>query len=262
MDSQLLVAGVLCVFVCLFQIVSIVASRSLYRAMVKQEGEGDSWLGSGEGGHLTIQRLRERDAVLNGLATNNFSKQNVLGKLNFQNKRDTTEKYVILWALVMALFQIYFYGTYVVFSSSLKYDKGANNDFWMNSAWYKLGNADTRCVCVCAYNHSYCIYPLHYTALCNHFMSVFFPPYSSTILCLLLSVLLFIDLHTYLNSSPAIVPMLLFSCLINGIFNHLKRIIVGYIYFSIPVFYSLYHRSLTLPCLSLSSLNPFRLSDM
>ena len=145
MDSQLLVAGVLCVFVCLFQIVSLVASRSLYRAMVKQEGEGDSWLGSGEGGHLTIQRLRERDAVLNGLATNNFSKQNVLGKLNFQNKRDVTEKYVISWALVMAVYQIYFCGTYVVFASTLKYDKGANNDFWMNTAWYKLGSADTRC---------------------------------------------------------------------------------------------------------------------
>jgi hypothetical protein len=182
-DSQLLVAGVLCVFVCLFQIVSIVASRSLYRAMVKQEGEGDSWLGSGEGGHLTIQRLRERDAVLNGLATNNFSKQNVLGKLNFQNKRDTIEKYVILWALVMALLQIYFYGTYVVFSSTLKYDKGANIDFWMNSAWYKLGNADTRCVCVCVCvcSHLYCYNPLHHAPFCYHFMPAFFP---SILLCI------------------------------------------------------------------------------
>lgn len=143
-DSQLLVAGVLCVFVCLFQIVSIVAARSLYRAMVKQEGEGDSWLGSGEGGHLTIQRLRERDAVLNGLATNNFSKQNVLGKLNFQNKRDATEKYVMSWALVMALYQIYFCGTYVVFASTLNSEKESKSDFWMNSVWYKLGSADAR----------------------------------------------------------------------------------------------------------------------
>lgn len=94
-------------------------------------------------------------------------------------------------------------------------------------------------------------YPLHYTLICSHFMSVFFPPYSSTILCLLLSVLLLVDLHTYLNSRSAIVPLLPFSCLTNGISKHLKRIIFGYIYFSIPLFSSLYYHSLTLPCLSL-----------
>ena len=145
-DSQLLIAGVLCVFVCLFQVVSMVASRSLHTAMVKQEKEGDSWLGCGEGGRLTMQRLRERDALLNGLAANNLSKQNVLGKLNFQNKRCTSEKYVIFWAIVMALYHIYFCGTFVIFSRILNTNQGYGKTFWMNSAWQVLGKADIRCV--------------------------------------------------------------------------------------------------------------------
>lgn len=144
MDTQLLVAGVLCVFACLFQMVSLVASRSLYRAMVKQEGEGDGWLGCGEGGRLTMHRLRERDALLNGLAANNLSKQNILGKLNFQNKRETVEKYVIVWAIAMAFYHIYFHGTFVIFSSIIGSDQKFGKDHWMNHAWQLLGKADTR----------------------------------------------------------------------------------------------------------------------
>ena len=145
-DSQLLVAGVLCVFVCLFQVVSMVSSRSLYKCMVKQEGEGDDWLGCGEGGGLTMQRLRERDALLNGLAANNLSKQNVLGKLNFQNKRCVSEKYVICWAIVMAMYLIYFRGTFVIFSAILDSQQDIGRKFWMNNAWLVLGRADTRYV--------------------------------------------------------------------------------------------------------------------
>lgn len=143
-DTQLLVSGVLCLFVCLFQVVSLVASRSLHRAMVKQEGDGDSWLGCGDGGRLTMQRLRERDALLNGLAANNFSKQNILGKLNFQNKRDKNEKYVIFWSVIMALFQIYYDGTFVIFSSILDSDERYGRAFWMNTVWQQLGKADSR----------------------------------------------------------------------------------------------------------------------
>ena len=142
--TQLLLAGVLCVFVSLFQVVSMVASRSLYRVMVKQEKEGDGWVGCGVGGKLTMQRLKERDAVLNGLAANNFSKKNLLGKLNFQNKRCKSEKYTIFWAVVMGLYQIYFYGTFVIFSSIQGSNKEFGKNYWMNSAWQLLGEADTR----------------------------------------------------------------------------------------------------------------------
>ena len=101
-------------------------------------------MGCGEGGRLTMQRLRERDALLNGLASNNLSKQNVLGKLNFQNKRCTSEKYVIFWAIVMSMYHIYFYGTFVIFSAVLDTDQEYGKTFWMNSAWQVLGQADTR----------------------------------------------------------------------------------------------------------------------
>ena len=61
-----------------------------------------------------MQRLRERDALLEGLAANRFSKQNVLGKLNFQNKRPLYENRVILWSFLTGLYHIYFIGVSMV----------------------------------------------------------------------------------------------------------------------------------------------------
>ena len=113
--------------------------------MVRQEKEGESWLGSGEvGGRLTMQRLRERDALLNGLSSKKSSKQNVLGKLNFQNKRSKSEKYVISWAIIMSMYHIYFHGTFVIFSGVLNTDQEYGKTFWMNNAWQVLGHADSR----------------------------------------------------------------------------------------------------------------------
>ena len=58
-----------------------------------------------------MQRLRERDALLEGLAANRFSKQNVLGKLNFHNKRPAYESRVMVWSFLAGLYHIYFKGT-------------------------------------------------------------------------------------------------------------------------------------------------------
>ena len=112
--------------------------------MVKQEKEGDGWVGCGEGGKLTMQRLKERDAVLNGLAANNFSKKNLLGKLNFQNKRCANEKYIIFWAILTSLYHIYFYGTFVIFSSIQGSEQEFGKSYWMNDVWQLLGKADSR----------------------------------------------------------------------------------------------------------------------
>ena len=67
-ESQLLVTGVLCCFACIFQLVSMFSSRSLYWHLVQEEIEGDGWVGGGDGNRLTMQRLRERDALLEGLS--------------------------------------------------------------------------------------------------------------------------------------------------------------------------------------------------
>jgi hypothetical protein len=115
--------------------------------MVEKEFEGDGWLGSGEGGSLTMQRLRERDAFLSGLAANNLAKKNILGKLNFQNKRSASEKYVILWAMIMSFYHIYFCGTFVIFSSVIGrkgFGEGLGKGSWIFSAWQSLGRADKR----------------------------------------------------------------------------------------------------------------------
>ena len=109
-ESQLLVTGVLCCFACIFQLVSMVSARNLHHYMVIEENEGDGWVGGGDGSRLTMQRLRERDALLEGLAANRFSKQNILGKLNFHNKRPAYENRVIMWSSIMGIYHIYFKG--------------------------------------------------------------------------------------------------------------------------------------------------------
>ena len=140
-QTQLLVSGLLCCFVCLFQVVSIVSTRHLYIHMVKEENEGRFGLSSPHM-RLSMERLKQRDAVLDSLASNGFSKQNILGILNFKDKRPKDEKWVIIWSILTGVFHIYFHGTFVVFSSYVV----NNKEFWMNLAWRSIGLYDPRYV--------------------------------------------------------------------------------------------------------------------
>jgi hypothetical protein len=119
-QTQLLVAGVLSCFVCLFQIISFVATRSLYSLMSADDIESYGWLygyGGGEGGKLTMQRLRQRDALLLGLHNHDLSKQKLIGKLHFQNRpRPKWERWVMGWAVAMSMYHIYFNGTFAIFA--------------------------------------------------------------------------------------------------------------------------------------------------
>jgi hypothetical protein len=101
--------------------------------MVAEEAESYGWLygaGGGKGGKLTMQKLRQRDALLVGLHTQDLASQKMIGKLDFKNRpRPKYDHLVMVWSVIMGLYHIYFNGTFAIFSVVMTLNSDANGRY-------------------------------------------------------------------------------------------------------------------------------------
>jgi hypothetical protein len=128
-QSQVLVAAVLCLFASIFQFVSIFSSRALLRAIVQERQDAQAG----------IQRSHS-----NSVATSPDSDvSDISPPPNL--RRSWLEKAMIGWSIVYGLYLIYFDGTFVIFSAfAHKQANTANSGSWVNLAWHILGKLDKR----------------------------------------------------------------------------------------------------------------------
>jgi hypothetical protein len=121
-QTELLVATVICTFASVFQFVSMYSSRALVKTI--EQDRQDAIAG--------IQRANNNVAVPGPLSLSSIP-------------RGWLEKCIISWSLVYGLYLIYFDGTFVVFSSFAQHAADSKNGgSWVNTAWYILGQLDRR----------------------------------------------------------------------------------------------------------------------
>jgi len=128
-QTQLLVAGILSVFVCLFQIVSLVTAYKLHAIMVNHRhlGAGKS---EGSSGTKQVRRVTSENLY------------NVLIRI----LRDPiyNERLCIFWACLMGIYNIFFNGTFVVLGHHFNKNMKNPEDVWAAAAWKAFSRADER----------------------------------------------------------------------------------------------------------------------
>lgn len=139
-QAQLLIAGVLGIFACVMRFISAATGRSLYLAMERMESDYQDGLQS----TYDIAQLAnlESASVREGLIENLKEQKEVRRQL----KLTKGDVYVIAWAVVMGLFDLYVFGTFAIFANSAAQnsDKGSSGYQWLYNVWDFLGSYDSR----------------------------------------------------------------------------------------------------------------------
>lgn len=151
--TQLLVAGVLALFVCVFQTSSLIAVRVLHRLVDSIVTDASPSLNKDYGGNSNARYYIRFNKQTNDAAESRFwSEFSVKNAVRFYvtHSRGRKERLLMTWAVVMGLFDIFMTGTFVIFSgtgvSELK-------QVWVTSVWRLMGKADSRFV----ENDRYCM---------------------------------------------------------------------------------------------------------
>ena len=144
-QTQLLVTGILTLFICIFEITSIIASWHLLRLVDLLEIENEE--------HSILKSLREKELGIYGqnhgqTSLSPFSKDpfwadysaKLLGRLYLRNVRGNKDRFVMLWATIFGLWNIFVSGTFVVMSFV-----GVNAKHeWEFGVWRFIGRSDSR----------------------------------------------------------------------------------------------------------------------
>ena len=148
-QTQLLVTGILCLFVCIFQAATFVASRQLHHSIELLEIENEE--------HAILRALREKELGIYGHASSQppttsaadpsaedpyFSKYSakMLGRIYLRNSRGNKDRFVICWATITGLLDIFVSGTFVV----LSFVGVSVKSQWEFAIWSYLGASDAR----------------------------------------------------------------------------------------------------------------------
>ena len=127
-QTQLLVTGVIYLFACFFQFISLWCARYLYDSMQQAEDSYNPDISR----KLLIGDICS-SALLHG-------HDQLLTRLH-HSRRD---KYLIIWACSYALYDIYVLGTFAIFAAYVTHPDHDDNSKWMRGVWTWLGDFDTR----------------------------------------------------------------------------------------------------------------------
>ena len=143
-QTQLLVTGILCLFVCIFQAATFVAARQLHHLIEQLEIENEE--------HAILRALREKELGIYGSPSSAtvdpsaedpyFSKYSakMLGRIYLRNSRGDKDRFVICWATLTGLLDIFVSGTFVVMCFVGVHVKSQ----WEFAIWRYIGASDAR----------------------------------------------------------------------------------------------------------------------
>jgi hypothetical protein len=139
----LLVAGILTVFVCLFQTISLAATLALSQVIASSSQVKEKL--------KILQVMREKELGIysaHGLSSSsssdywaNFSVDD-LGRLYLLYSRDREDRLLVFWGVGMGLINIFVAGTFAVFANYV--DVESLKDEWVFGLFNLLGRADER----------------------------------------------------------------------------------------------------------------------
>jgi hypothetical protein len=124
-QTQLIVTGVLCIFVTFFEVSSLFTARTLYHAIAANAVSNLS--------SFAVGKQHGVDVLSSSLLHGDEFLQRKLHRSKY-------DKYKILWALTCALYNIYLNGTYATLSTFVNNSSTDDTSYAVNSLWIFLGN--------------------------------------------------------------------------------------------------------------------------
>ena len=157
-QTLLLVSGTLTIFICVFQTISLFATRAL-SSTIDSSGQVKEKV-------AILQAIKEKELgvyTTNGLVSGgesqnkdsfwaDFSVEHLV-RLYMLYSRNQRDRFVIAWSVFSGIFNIFVNGTLAVFSRNAA-RTDSENDSWMLSLLRLLGRADTRFIISNAYLRS------------------------------------------------------------------------------------------------------------
>jgi hypothetical protein len=157
-QTLLLVSGTLTIFICVFQTISLIATRAL-SSTIDSSGQVKEKV-------AILQAIKEKELgvyTTNGLVSGaesqnkdsfwaDFSVEH-LGRLYMLYSRNQRDRFLIAWSVFSGIFNIFVNGTLAVFARNAA-RTDSDNDSWMLSLLRLLGRADTRFIISNAYLRS------------------------------------------------------------------------------------------------------------
>lgn len=130
-QTQLLVAGILSIFVCLFQITSLITAYKIWRLMPDRRDAAKEAGGKKEsGGRRICFNLRNFNDVTKAL-------RGIYRDPAYQQSA------CCFWGALMGIFNIFFNGTYAILGGHFAKAKNSQN-VWATAAWRAFSRADER----------------------------------------------------------------------------------------------------------------------
>lgn len=141
-QTQLLVTGVLCLFLCLFQFVSFFSAKTLHHHMVLEDIEAlKSRIQASSANNKYLFQLEA------GRYSGSSSATQLFGRHFLSRSRTWIDRGIIVWSVLMGLYHIFFDGTFVIFapvimsSSKFSITPGLSSIILL---WRGLGKLDNR----------------------------------------------------------------------------------------------------------------------
>lgn len=128
-QTQLLVAGILSIFVCGFQFCSMFAAFKLHLGMIQHN------LADSNSGKKTTVEASKGYFGISGLLSSAF---------DAVSHRTLQDRASIIWAIIMGIYNIFFNGTYVILAAHFAVEKNGHNTSWAAVVWRDFSRADDR----------------------------------------------------------------------------------------------------------------------